>query len=172
MTGEAYGLLAEEMYTWGGQGRRRSSWSADAVTFVPVSPSRLLERGFNQAEAMAAEVALRAKVPLCALLERTRDTEKQSMKSRGERLLNMKAAFRASADAEGMMRALLVQSRYLSRQRGPLSVPSMPAPLRIILVDDIYTTGSTASACSAVLQQLGEKACCSIEVYSITWARS
>lgn len=48
----------------------------------------------------------------------------------------------------------------------------MKGPFRILLVDDIYTTGSTINACAEVLRSYEANLGMPIEIYSLTWARS
>lgn len=111
----------------------------DGITFVPLHEIRLEERGFNQAEQLASQLSLRTKIPLIPLLNRTRFTGKQSKKHRQERLQTLHGAFQVSP---------------------------FPIPLkRVLLIDDVYTTGSTANECARVLARQG------VEVYSLTVAR-
>ena len=106
----------------------RFSFDVDAVVPVPLHVSRLYERGFNQAALLAAPVARGLGVPhLPRALERTRATEKQAELDRSARLRNVASAFRA-------------RSRV---------------PARILLVDDVRTTGATQNACAAALRAAG-----------------
>ena len=70
----------------------------DWVTFVPLHPSRLKDRGFNQAELLARIVSAHLNRPLVPLLKRIRPTEPQSQKSRRERLVALRGAFAPAAD--------------------------------------------------------------------------
>jgi ComF family protein len=106
----------------------RFSFEVDAVVPVPLHVSRLFERGFNQAALLAAPVSRALGVPLLArALERTRPTEKQADLDRSARLRNVASAFRA-------------RSRV---------------PARILLVDDVRTTGATQDACAIALRAAG-----------------
>lgn len=133
----------------------------DAVTYVPVSSERETERGFNQAEQLAGGIARHYSLPLLQLLVRSRHTEKQSFKTRAERQRDTRALFNAQA-AE---MAMIQKPEAISHKRATHS----RSVFRILLVDDIYTTGSTADACS---QALLKSAVLPIEIYILTWARS
>lgn len=142
----------------------------DVVTSVPLAEGRLEDRGFNQAERLAMRVAQWYGLPYRPLLRRTQHTEKQSFKSRRERLDNMKGTFALLED--GVERAVSFgpqpdgNPRLVPHYR---RTPSAAAgPLRVLLVDDIYTTGSTMNECAAVLRR-GYPGC---EVYGVLWARS
>ncbi|WP_379138067.1 ComF family protein [Paenibacillus sp. sgz500958] len=144
----------------GSLGPRRISshaWNADLLVSVPVSDSRLNERGFNQAERLAASLSKRRGIPQLPLLIRTHHTGKQSFKSRAERLADMKDAF---APNPMMYR---VYSEWLEQQT---------APLRVIIVDDIYTTGSTIRACGEAVTRMTEMCGKGAKVFSLTLARS
>ncbi|MEK4849503.1 ComF family protein [Paenibacillus sp. FSL H7-0756] len=140
-------------------------WQADILVPVPVSAVRLSERGFNQAERLADAVSRRRGVPQLPLLVRTHHTAKQSFKSRRERLADMKHAFAGNTDPvvlQSLKEHLHSRATHQREQH----------TLRIIIVDDIYTTGSTIRACAGALQQLCRSLDCTAEIYSLTWARS
>ena len=138
----AYGQLQQ---LWG-----ERSAAGTVLTFVPLSRRRLEERGFNQAETMARYVGSRFRVPVVPLLIRTRHTEKQSYKSRRERIESLDRAF-APAAGDAVCRL---------REAGTS---------RIVLVDDVYTTGSTMQRCGETL--LGAAGGRGLEIYGLTWAR-
>jgi competence protein ComFC len=117
------------------------------LTFVPVSERRLLERGFNQAEQMAHELGKMVRLPVIPLLQRTRHTEKQSFKSRNERLGDLQHVFE-------IHEAGLVQADLKAKQ------------VQIYLIDDVYTTGSTMNQCARVIKDH-----MAVEVFGLTWAR-
>ena len=130
------------------------------VTSVPLAKQRLMERGFNQAERMAAIMAEWYGLPYRQTLIRNRHTGKQSLKTRQKRLADLKGTFSASLDL-GSMHFLSASSR---------------GPVRILLADDIYTTGSTLNECASTLRN----ALCAayhlpkerVEIYGLVWARS
>ena len=98
---------------------------ADALVPVPVHPSRKRARGFNQAEVLAV-----LGIPVeSGMLIRDKRTKPQKELSAAERLKNLSGAFRAGAIPEGIR--------------------------TVLLVDDIYTTGSTVEACARALRSAG-----------------
>lgn len=137
-------------------------WQADLLVPVPVSDTRLAERGFNQAERLADVLSRRRGVPQLPLLVRTHHTGKQSFKTRAERLADMKHAFAISTDCG-------VLTRFAGKAA---AVRTQDRPLQIIIIDDIYTTGSTIRACADSILRQCMILDCAAEVYSLTWARS
>ena len=111
--------------------------AVDVLTFVPADHTRRLERGHNPAERLACELAVLWELPCEPLLTRTRG-ERQRGRTAAERR-SMRGAFRATARA----------------------------PRRVALVDDVYTTGATASAASTALRAGGARG---VEV--VTFART
>lgn len=97
---------------------------AQGVVAVPLHPSRLRQRGYNQAEELARELALLWGLPLLAGLERVRATGQQAHLKSQERATNVRDAFAWLAD---------------------------PPPRSVILVDDVLTTGATMGACAETL---------------------
>ncbi|OZQ78226.1 hypothetical protein CA596_05300 [Paenibacillus odorifer] len=140
--------------------KKNSLWSADLLVPVPVSDSRLLDRGFNQAERLADVLSRHRKIPQLPLLIRTHHTVKQSFKGRAERLADMKNAFGANPAVSTPFKDWLKDNSPISR------------PIRIIIVDDIYTTGSTIRACAGIVKQMVSNYDYAAEIYSLTWARS
>lgn len=129
------------------------------ITYVPVSRERLAERGFDQAERFAAQLADKLKLPVIPLLTRTRNTPKQSFKTRRERLDDLQGAFALlpeSGDVGGRETSAAVTAAVLESQQTP----------KILLVDDVYTTGSTMNQCSRLLHDHYKA-----QVYGLTWAR-
>ncbi|MBH5320614.1 ComF family protein [Paenibacillus sp. GSMTC-2017] len=129
----------------------------DAITYVPISNERAQERGFNQAEQLAESLATTFRIPLYQLLLRERHTEKMSFKTRSERLRDAQQLFSLNrGQLEELVRRADLQGTLNRR-------------LRILLIDDIYTTGSTVEACANVIKEHeGEK----FDIYVLTWARS
>lgn len=124
---------------------------ADALVPVPIHPSRRRARGFNQAEVLADEIGRRLGVPVYPnLLVRTKKTAPQKELSAAERLRNLSGAFAFGRPGELWFR-LLMEGRFPDGKKPPA------VPETVILVDDIYTTGSTMEACARVLLENGVK---------------
>ncbi len=100
---------------------------------VPLHPSRKREREFNQSEEICRQLSKQFAIPMMQILLRVRPTQKQASLSRSRRLENLKSAFR-------------VRRRHRDK-RGPL------AGRKLILVDDVFTTGATAEACAFLLKR-------------------
>jgi ComF family protein len=105
----------------------------DAIVPIPLHWRKRYHRQYNQAQRLARALARRTGVPLRAeLLKRVKPTPTQTRLSRKERAANVKNAF-------------------LSPEKHPAT------GLRIVLVDDVLTTGATASACAKALMDNGAK---------------
>jgi len=103
----------------------------DAVTPVPLHWRRQWQRGFNQSELLARAMARRRGIPALRALRRVRPTRTQAGLSNTERRKNVAAAFRCRRGSQAL------------------------AGKRVLLIDDVMTTGSTAAACARALQQAG-----------------
>jgi ComF family protein len=114
----------------------------DTIVPVPLHPARERHRGFNQAQLLAEIVAMETGIPLRNVLDRIRYTTTQTAHDRAERMQNLQDAFRLRKNAD---------------VRG----------LRVLLIDDVLTTGSTLSECARVLKDEG-----AISVYAATAARA
>jgi predicted amidophosphoribosyltransferase len=102
---------------------------ADVIAFVPGDRDRSLARGHAPAAALAAELSAAWTIPAASLLRRRPGVERQRGLPRAERRRNVARAFTACA----------------------------AAPARVCLVDDVYTTGSTATACATALRRAGAR---------------
>jgi ComF family protein len=110
---------------------RASNVRADAVVPVPLHPRRLVTRGYNQSALLGAEVASELRAPLdTRSLTRVRHTAQQIRLDRGARLANVADAFRVTS---------------CRRLEG----------CRVVLVDDVVTTGATVAACARALRDAG-----------------
>jgi ComF family protein len=116
--------------------------SCDSITWVPLSRRRLRLRGYDQARLLAQALAARLELPCVPLLRKLRNNPAQARIGNAEkRRANVKDVY------------------------GLLPGAELPSG-RILLVDDIVTTGATLSACAAVLKKAGAK-----QVYACTAAR-
>lgn len=109
---------------------RIASHPADAFIPVPLHHVRFREREFNQAEELARLLSKQTGTPMWNALRRTRYTTTQTKLDRSERMENLRGAFRV---------------RHTRRVKGR----------HLILVDDVFTTGSTVEECSRVLMHAG-----------------
>jgi competence protein ComFC len=111
----------------------------DAIVPVPLHRSRLRKRGFNQAELLARGVATEINAPVSDTLKVVRSTRDQVELSAAQRRANVAGAYRAS-----------------TRLRG-----------KVLLIDDVFTTGATMSACAATLVCAGAR-----EVHALSLCRT
>ncbi|SDS98448.1 Predicted amidophosphoribosyltransferases [Paenibacillaceae bacterium GAS479] len=129
----------------------------DLITSVPVSEERLIERGFNQAERLAASFSVHVGLTSWPLLLRNGERGKMSGKSRQERLRSTAGLFVSAPETAEILS--IIAMRTVDRRR----------PLRLLLVDDIYTTGGTLDSCARALQQASPVP---LDIYGLTWARA
>jgi predicted amidophosphoribosyltransferase len=112
---------------------------ADALAFVPADPDRGLRRGHHPAAALASRLGTIWELPVLPLLERPLAGKAQRELGLAERRRNVAGAFAAS--------------------RAP--------PARVVLVDDVYTTGATVSEAARCLRRAGAR-----RVDVLTFART
>lgn len=113
-----------------GCGAAIRKWEPDMIVPVPLHPARKRKRGYNQAEILAREIGGLTGIPVEAgILERVRDTAPQKALSHSKRRKNLQGAF-------------AVRKRL---EHGG----------KILLIDDIYTTGNTISSAAKVLKEAG-----------------
>jgi ComF family protein len=158
--GEYEGALRAIIHAWKYDGRRSLGGDlarmlgragrdvlagADFVVPVPLHPWRRWSRGFNQ----AADLASRLDRPLLCALRRTRRTLSQVDLPSARRHTNVRGAF------------ALVRGRPWRAMAGRV------ADRRLVLVDDVTTTGATLEACARVLMEAG-----ALEVGALTLART
>jgi len=117
-------------------------FDVDLITYIPLSNKKLHERGFNQAQLLAKCLAEHLDIELVDALKQDRETKDQSKLPAADRKTNVKGAFSAKGN-------------------------TLPENCRILLVDDVFTTGSTINECSRVLKSAGVK---SVKVITIARA--
>lgn len=101
----------------------------DFVTAVPMHPSKLKERGYNQAGLLAKDIANYFKIPLKdGIIYETKEKASQARLKKNERVKNVAGCFAAQGKLDGP---------------------------KIIIIDDIFTTGSTVNECARVLKEAG-----------------
>jgi len=114
-------------------GRRQQVSAPEIFVPVPLTTTRLVERGYNQAWELARRLARPANTPACAdVLERRFDSPPQAALTRKQRLANLRGAFGVARRAAGRIRGRSVA-----------------------LVDDVATTGATARAAASALLEAG-----------------
>ena len=121
---------------------RLGGYNFDVIVPVPLHPARQRERGFNQASLLAEILSAQTSIRCRPLLKRIRYTTTQTALDRSERMENLHNAFRLRKNAD---------------VRG----------LRVLLIDDVLTTGSTLSECARVMKRAG-----AISVHAATAARA
>jgi len=114
----------------------------DVIVPVPLHPTRQRERGFNQAGLLGDLLSAQTSIPAKPVLERIRYTTTQTALDRSERMENLHNAFRLRKNAD---------------VRG----------LRVLLVDDVLTTGSTLNECARILKRAG-----AFSIHAATAARA
>jgi len=103
----------------------------DIITPVPLHPVRLRERGYNQAALIAESLSETLMIPYAGkIIERSRHTPRQSELGQKERFTNITGAFRMNPSSE-------LKGRH------------------VLLVDDLLTTGATASEAARTLKDAG-----------------
>jgi ComF family protein len=109
------------------------------INYVPLHEKRRKHRGYDQAQLLAKEVAKITRVPFREALVRTRNTKTQTKLDAMQRQTNISGAFEAIERVTG----------------------------RVVLVDDVLTTGATAAECARVLMENGAD-----EVVILAFARA
>lgn len=134
--------LAVRLGRWMGENVSSDFLSgADLLVPVPLHPQRQKERGYNQAELLAKGVSERFPLPVSGMVIRTRPTSPQAQLSRTDRLKNVVDAFQVKSNT-----ALLNK--------------------KIVLIDDVCSTGSTLQACACAIKKAG-----AAEVWAVVLAR-
>lgn len=114
----------------------------DMVTFVPSSAKRIKQRGYNQAQEMAEHFCKLVDLPCMELLIKSRETAHQTDLTREQRLENLIDSF-------------AVKDKWQVKGKD------------ILIIDDVFTTGSTMSSCAKTLKKAG-----AAKVYGLTLAKT
>lgn len=116
-----------------GKLEKEKPFAFDILTYVPIAPLRRLKRGYDQVELIADALGAELGVTPCKALQKIRNTPPQSsIADPARRRANVLGAYRA------------IDPEFLKGKR-------------ILLLDDIITTGATASECARVLLSAGAK---------------
>lgn len=107
-------------------------WNCDIVTYVPMYRTKEVKRGYNQAQLLARLLAKNGDIECLPLLVRTKNTIPQSFLDKDERMRNLSGT-------------ICVNEEYRDKIVGK----------RILVVDDILTTGSSLNECSVTLLDCG-----------------
>ncbi len=122
--------LADVMAGWLAALWREQDLNPDVIVAVPLHPSRERERGYNQSDWLAQRLAKAVGCDYAPrALRRTRQTEQQATLSSLQRAHNVAGAFSANR--------LVLESR------------------RVLIIDDVFTTGATLAACAIACSQAG-----------------
>jgi ComF family protein len=125
--------LAPMMGRWVSHAGRELLAEADALVPVPLHWRRLWARRFNQSAMLAAAISAESGVPIAAgILKRVKPTAQQVGLSRSERAANVQGAFRVPPEAKGAV-----------------------VGRRLVLVDDVLTSGATVDGCARALLRAG-----------------
>lgn len=131
--------LARPLGRLGADSFTAAGFAADLVTAVPMHWTRRVLRSYNQAELFGSAVAGFLHIPFRTVLARTRMARRQATLGRTARLKNLRGAFRCTS-------------------------PRLVSGKRILLVDDVYTTGSTMAAAARELVKSGASAVCLLTI--------
>ncbi len=112
----------------------------DAVAPIPLHRSRLWKRGFNPAHLLARHVSRQLRIPLLTALTRTRPTPPQARLDRAHRASNVRGAFCAC---------------------------TKPTPARVLIVDDVHTTGATLREARRTLLEAGTP---TVHTLTLAWS--
>lgn len=115
--------------------------NCDVICYVPMTKSSVKKRGFNQCEVIAKYLSRELDIPVSNSIIKVKNTKEQKSLSKEERARNIKGAFK-------------IKENYISNKR-------------ILLIDDIVTTGATLLECKSILENYDVK-----EINILTIAKS
>jgi competence protein ComFC len=110
-------------------------FDVDMVTFVPMTQKKIRERGYNQTEELAKVFCEKTGLDMVEALIKEIDTKAQAGLDRAKRKENLKGLFK-------------INDKVRRKVKGK----------RLLLIDDVFTTGSTADECAKVLKRAGVSA--------------
>lgn len=111
--------------------REIRTWKPDLIVPVPMYPRKQRERGFNQAADLADRIGKQLEIPTADwIVRKSRNTKSQKKLNAVERKQNLRTAFEVTERVDG---------------------------LKILVIDDVYTTGSTVEAMAHVLKKSGAR---------------
>lgn len=116
----------------------------DVITFVPSNTKTLKERRYNQAEELAKEISKIIGIEVCELLKKSDDRKHQAGLTKSERLENLKGSF-----------SIVIENKDFIKGKN------------VLIVDDVFTTGSTLNECSKVVLKHKPK-----KIKTITFAKT
>lgn len=108
----------------------RQNWTIDLIAYVPLYPKREKDRGYNQSRELATDLSMLIKIPVFHDIVRLKDTPSQTSLTRKEREVNINSCFKIN------------NKKAINK-------------LNILLIDDVFTTGSTTNEISKKLKQAG-----------------
>lgn len=103
--------------------------SADLITWVPIHPRKRAKRGFDQSRLLAIKLGVILNIPAVSILTKSKNTEDQAGLELVERRKNVKNAFKINRIEQ--------------------------VKKSILLIDDVYTTGSTLHECAKIIKKAG-----------------
>lgn len=118
--------------------------NVDVITFVPINKKRRRERGFNQSEEIAKHLSKIFNIPLVEVLKKEKDGKHQASLNQKDRLKNLRNTFKIIPE-----KASEVRNK------------------RVLIVDDVFTTGATLSECARVI-----RVCRPLSVNTVTFAKT
>lgn len=160
-------IMANTMLSTLQKEKSQEFFSEFVLVPVPLHWTRRLWRGFNQSELLAKKLQNLLQIPIKKNLKRIRRTKQQARLSKKERLDNLENAF-VWDDQEAFLKKFLGFFPSSSpRRRGSTSLrkEDQKIPEKILLIDDVCTTGSTLEAAAQTLRKAGAK-----EVIGIVFA--
>lgn len=142
------------------------AWEPQVLIPIPMHPSAKRKRGYNQAEILAKELGRRLALPVrCDVLKKVRKTANQKELDHHARRSNLKGAFSVDGKYTADVPAASRHGKALRRTAGEAE-PGLPWE-RVLLVDDVCTTGSTVHEAAVVLKNAGVKCVYFVTIFSV-----